>query len=161
MTDRPTNAESLARHVHWTQTDKAGEPYIRHIERVVANLKRRWPDATDDEVRAAWLHDVIEDSHWDSDMLRLSGIPAAVVAIVKEVTRSPRLDYLAWIRDLATNGRISAVRVKLADNEDNSDLIRVAAIPEGRTMLERRYRPARVLLEARLAASDRASGGDA
>ena len=40
-----TPAESLARRAHAGQLDKAGQPYVGHLERVVANLLRRWPDA--------------------------------------------------------------------------------------------------------------------
>jgi hypothetical protein len=42
-----TNAEPIARQAHAVQVDRAGAPYIGHIERVVANLVRRWPAATE------------------------------------------------------------------------------------------------------------------
>jgi hypothetical protein len=154
-----TQAERLARHAHRDQVDRAGQPYIGHLERVVANLKRRWPDATEDEIAAAWLHDVIEDTHWDMGLLLRAGIPLAAALIVDEVTRPKGSTYLAWVQTLAALGSLPSVRVKLADNEDNSSPDRVAVIPEGPAMLEKRYRPARRFLEARLAADDKPARG--
>ena len=37
-----TPAESLARRAHATQRDRAGRPYVEHLERVVAILLRRF-----------------------------------------------------------------------------------------------------------------------
>lgn len=151
MTDHPTTAERLARHAHAGQTDRAGKPYIQHIERVVANLLRRWPDATEDEIAAAWLHDVIEDTEWDAALLRRAGLPLEVIVIVEEVTRPAGSTYRAWIQSLAALGSLSAVKVKLADNEDNTSPDRVASIPEGENMLRKRYLPAKAILEGRIA----------
>lgn len=150
MTDLRTLAERLARHAHQDHTDRADKPYIGHIERVVANLLRRWPDASEDEISAAWLHDAIEDTGWDGPAMLLAGIPASVVAIVQEVTRPPGSAYLAWIQSLAALGSLSAVKIKLADNEDNSSPDRVAAIADGPGLVTRRYLPARAFLEARI-----------
>lgn len=148
-----TIAERIARQAHKGQVDRAGKPYIEHIERVVANLLRRWPDATEDEIATAWLHDVIEDTSWTAARLREAGVSPAAVAIVEEVTRPENVTYLTWIGNLAASGSLSAVKVKIADNEDNSAAERTAAIPEGQSLLEKRYRPARAMLEARLSAS--------
>lgn len=151
--DGPTIAEHIARQAHKDQVDRAGKPYIEHVERTVANLLRRWPGATDDEIATAWLHDVIEDTPWTAVRLREAGISPTAVAFVEEVTRPENVTYLTWIRNLAASGSLSAVKVKIADNEDNSAADRVAAIPEGQSLLEKRYRPARAMLEARLSAS--------
>ena len=141
-------AEDIARTAHAGQVDKAGQPYIGHVERVVANLLRRWPDATDDEVAAAWLHDVIEDTRWNAQALLEAGVSLFATAIVVEVSRLlPLVPYLSWIEQLAGHGSHSAIRVKLADNEDNSAPWRVALIPDGEAKLTRRYKPARALLE--------------
>lgn len=42
----------LAAALHAKQIDKAGRPYIDHLERVVRNLKGRGPDASPDEIAA-------------------------------------------------------------------------------------------------------------
>lgn len=143
-------AERLARHAHAEQIDRSGQPFILHIERVVANLIRRWPDASDDEISAAWLHDVIEDTVWDAGLLREAGVSANAVSIVEEVSRPAGSTYKAWIQSLAALGSLSAVKVKLADNEDNSSPDRIASIPEGASMFTKRYLPAKTMLEARL-----------
>lgn len=142
-------AHGIAAIWHGDQVDKAGQPYLRHVERVVANLLREWPAAIETEIAAAWLHDVVEDTPLTGHDLLEAGISRETVAVVYELTR-PRGDYLGYIADLAAWGSMAAVRVKLADNEDNSDPARVAAIPEGARMLEKRYRPARELLLARV-----------
>lgn len=131
MTAMDNLPSRLAHHAHATQRDRAGKPYVERLARVVANLIRRWPDATEDEIAAAWLHDIIEDTAWDATMLRTAGISPGAVAIVKEVTRPEGSTYLAWIQTLAALGSISAVRVRLANNEDNSSPERVAAIAGG------------------------------
>ena len=150
MSDLTALAERIAREAHLTQTDRADYPYILHVERVVQNLHDRFADVTEHEIAAAWLHDVIEDTAWTADALHQVSIPEAVTAIVREVSRPEGLTYRQWIRQLAETGSRSAVRVKIADNMDNSSPDRVAAIPEGAEMLKTRYQPARTLLEERL-----------
>lgn len=147
-----TIAERIAREAHKDQVDRAGKPYIEHIERTVANLLRRWPDATEDEIATAWLHDIFEDTPWTAALLREAGVSPTAVALVEEVTRPENVTYLTWIGNLAASGSLSAVKVKTSDNEHNSSPERVAAIPEGQSLLEKRYRPARAMLEARIAA---------
>ena len=62
MIPSESRARSLAERLHAGQVDKAGRPYIEHLERVVGILKASWPDATEAEIEAAWLHDVVEDT---------------------------------------------------------------------------------------------------
>ncbi len=147
-------AEALARRLHAGQVDKLGEPYVGHLARVVAILRRRWPDASAAEVEAAWLHDAIEDTGANAADLLAAGISPAAVAIVERLTRPPGSDYLDWIRDLAAAGDRSVLRVKLADNEDNRDPGRVARLPGGAAGVATRYGPARDILEAALNRDD-------
>jgi (p)ppGpp synthase/HD superfamily hydrolase len=44
--DKQLAAGGLAASLHEGQVDKAEHPYIGHLMRVVANLHRRFPDAT-------------------------------------------------------------------------------------------------------------------
>lgn len=147
----PENAAALAARLHAGQTDKAGEPYIGHLARVAAILTRRWPHATRDEIDAAWLHDSLEDTEATEASLLAAGISAETIRIVRAVTRPEGSDYLAWIAALADSGDASVLRVKLADNEDNRDPARVAALPGAAERVATRYRPAWLLLEAGLA----------
>ena len=143
-------ADHLAYVAHHGQTDKAGQPYFDHLKRVVHILDAALPPPTADEIMAAWLHDVLEDTSLDREQLLAAGISASAVSLVEELTRPPGRAYLVWIRSLAAHGSLSAVRIKLADNADNSEPHRVAVIPEGQAMLETRYRPARTMLETRI-----------
>ena len=60
------------------------------------------------------------------------------------------ISFLARIRDLAERGGVSAVRVTLADNEDNASPERAATTRCGGATLGKRCRPARALPEARM-----------
>jgi hypothetical protein len=77
------------------------------------------------------------------------GVSAAAVAIVQELTRPTGIGYLDWIADMARSGSLSAVRVKLANNEDNRDPERVALLPAAADLARKHYEPAR-RLEARI-----------
>ena len=144
--ERP-DIPALAARLHDGHLDKAGAPYVTHLARVAAILKRRWPQASADEVAAAWLHDALEDTAADEAALVAEGVSAETVRIVRAVTRPEGSDYLAWIAALADSGDIAVLRVKLADNEDNRDPARVAALPGAAERVATRYEPARALRE--------------
>jgi (p)ppGpp synthase/HD superfamily hydrolase len=137
----------LAGTLHATQVDKAGCPYIEHLERVTQILRARWPDASSDEIAAAWLHDAIEDTGATPASLRAAGVSPETIRIVEAVTRPPGSVYLEWIAAMAASGDKSVLRVKLADNQDNRDPARVAAFPGAAERVATRYEPARQLLE--------------
>jgi (p)ppGpp synthase/HD superfamily hydrolase len=116
-------AHELAAQIHEGQTDKAGRPYIERCERVARNLMRRWPEASKDEIQAALLHDVIEDGT-DPALIETAsqlGISDRAMEIVRRLTRDGSLSYFDWIEQIARSGDEGAIRVKLADLEDNSD----------------------------------------
>ena len=126
-------AEQLARGAHSEQTDKAGRPYVEHLERVAGRMD-------DDGQRAvAWLHDVVEDTTADAAELTGAGVDRGIVADVEALTRRPHERYAGYIERLREHGSARAVAVKLADLADhlehNPDAI-------GRD-LKRRYRHAR------------------
>lgn len=144
---------ALASRLHDGQTDKAGQPYVDHLARVAQRLAARWPDATRDEIEAAWLHDSLEDTEATEESLLAAGVSAETVRIVRAVTRPHGSEYLAWIAELAAARDVSILRVKLSDNADNIDPARVAALPGAVERVASRYEPARRLLEDGLAAS--------
>jgi hypothetical protein len=78
-------------------------------------------------------------------------VSVAAIEIIHTLTR-PQGEYLAWIRQIAWYGSISAVRVKLADNIDNRDPARVALLPADQTTRARleRYVTATQILENRI-----------
>jgi (p)ppGpp synthase/HD superfamily hydrolase len=147
----PTIDETIEfiKQAHAGQTDKAGNPYWHHP---VSVMKRLGEDATDDARLAALLHDVLEDTPHTADDLIAMGYPLAVVSAVQILTRpqgAERPTYMDWIRVVAASGNQIAIRVKIADNEDNSDPARIAALPpEGRDIVNRYERSLRILRPA-------------
>lgn len=55
--------------------------------------------------------------------------------------------YPDWIKRIVATGNVTAIRVKLADNLDNSDPARVAALAAAPRMVAEKYAPARAILE--------------
>jgi (p)ppGpp synthase/HD superfamily hydrolase len=110
------DAISLAVRAHAGQVDRYGKPYILHVLRVVARVFD--PPAQ----MAAALHDVVEDTPITLDELRVMGYTEAVVQAVDCLSRRNNETYDEFIERIAPNPL--AVRVKLADLEDNMDLRR-------------------------------------
>ena len=132
-TELVTVARHLASQNHAGQVDKAGQPYIGHIERVADRVSHLEPEA----VAAAWLHDIIEDTTVTQEDLAAAGIPAPVIEAVVLLTKTggPLDDYYARIRQNPL-----ALAVKLADIADNADPARQAQLaPEVRERLTRKY----------------------
>ena len=126
-------ARRLAAHHHAGQVDKAGQPYIGHIERVADRVSHLEPEV----VAAAWLHDIIEDTPVTEADLAAAGIPAVVIEAVVLLTKTggPLDTYYARIRENPL-----ALAVKLADIADNADPDRQAQLdPEIRERLTRKY----------------------
>ena len=142
---------AIAMRLHLGQVDKAGRPYWLHLQSTAHKLVERWPDATRDQVEAALLHDVLEDTRKQAHHLRAEGVRPRVVQIVQALTRDPAVPYLDWIGSIAEAGDVDVLRVKLADNADNSDPNR-ASTPGQDVREMTRYAPARAILEAALAA---------
>lgn len=154
---------ALAGWAHRAQTDKAGHPYIQHVERVANRVREKLAgldgiaipqDEADDIVRAAYLHDIIEDTPFDAAALAGLGYGPRVVAMVEAVTRRPGdgLTYMDKIRLIAASGDIGAILIKLSDNEDNSDPVRIAALPPEQQGVAQRYERSMRILRAALAA---------
>ena len=104
------------------KTDKAGREYILHPLRVMAKMK------TDLEMSAALLHDVIEDSNITAEQLLAEGIPAEVVEAVVCLSKNENEDYQDFVARAKKNKL--AARVKIADIEDNIDVLRLPAVDE-------------------------------
>ena len=104
------------------KTDKAGREYILHPLRVMAKMK------TELEMSAALLHDVLEDSDITAWELLAEGIPAEVVDAVQYLSKREGEDYQDFVARAKQN-RIAA-RVKIADIEDNIDVLRLTSLDE-------------------------------
>lgn len=109
-------AEIIARAAHHGQVEKStGDPYIRHVERVV--------DLVDgDEAKSvAWLHDVLEDCQgWTTQRLHEAGICSTrVLAAVEWLTRNKGDTYERYIEKIRLSGNTLARAVKIADLRDH------------------------------------------
>ncbi len=145
LTRTARDAEAFARHAHAGQTDKVGDTYICHLERVAARV-RGWAPflswdrmSVDEIIQAAWLHDVVEDTPYSFADLRREGFAEWVIQTVQGLTKDTSEPYQEWIERVATDVP-SVILVKLADNLDNADPRRLALVPEqDRDRLSRKY----------------------
>jgi (p)ppGpp synthase/HD superfamily hydrolase len=124
------------------KTDKAEREYILHPLRVMAKM------TTDLERSAALLHDVLEDSNITAEELLAEGIPAEVVEAVQCLTKKEGEEYQDFVARAKQN-KIAA-RVKIADIEDNIDVLRLAALDDYDLARIRKYHTAWRLLQEEL-----------
>lgn len=107
-------ARTLAAVVHSDQYRRGtGAPYIGHVRRVA----QRAPNGRAEII--AYLHDTIEDTAVTAYTLEQVGFPADIVRDVVALSRFPNETYLEFINRTASDGSDDALRVKLADLEDN------------------------------------------
>ncbi len=133
-------ALTIALEAHRGQRDKYAAPYVLHTLRILSHFS----DPTLQQI--AILHDVVEDSPCTLDQLRKQGFSEKVVQAVDALTRREDEPYDALI------GRASedalALKVKLADLEDNMDIRRMHGITEKDRVRLDRYRKAHARLLA-------------
>jgi (p)ppGpp synthase/HD superfamily hydrolase len=111
-------AIEIAVSAHKGQVDKAGKPYILHPLRLLFKMQ------SENEMIAAVLHDVVEDTDWTIEKLKSEGFNEEVISAVKLLTHNKKVPYKKYIEAIKTN--TIALRVKLADLEDNLDIKRIA-----------------------------------
>lgn len=127
--DPLAKAIAIAANAHLTHApDKGGAPYILHPLRLMLRMD------SDTARMVAVLHDVVED-HADEgytfDFLAAEGIPGEVIAALRCVTKTGAEErdsegkYMDFVRRAATDP--IARQVKIADLEDNMNLLRIAA----------------------------------
>lgn len=132
-------ALKLAYAVHAGQVDKAGMPYIFHPYEVALQVQ------TEEEVCAALLHDVVEDTDWTMEDLRAAGFPETVLEAVQLLTHDPAVPYLDYVRALC--GNPIAVAVKRADLHHNSERTRFDADSPDIEKRLQKYAAARTVLD--------------
>lgn len=115
-------ALKIALRAHTGAVDKAGQPYILHPIRLMLKM-------TDDVEKAtALLHDVIEDSDITANDLLAEGIPDTVVTAVLALTKQDHETYTAFV--LRAKQHPIARKVKIADIEDNLNVLRIKTLTE-------------------------------
>lgn len=121
--------------------DKSGQSLYSHALRVHGLLYRaaaRPP--TIEEQHIALLHDVLEDSELTDIDLTVMGYSDRVLWAVKLLTCGPDESYGDYIARILYSANPAALRVKIADQLDNTDPNRMVNLsPAFRNKLSRRY----------------------
>lgn len=145
-------AKSFMVSAHHGQVDKAGRPYEEHPTRVHERLMAIHPTASLDAQHAALMHDVIEDTPVTEADLWAMGFSERTISLVRRLSGPVGITYLEWIGDIASSGDVELIAIKLADNEDNSDPGRIAALPEPERNILSRYERSKTILRTALMA---------
>lgn len=122
-------ARFVAEKLHDGQLRKDGEDYFFHCYRVAFAVSRYG----EHEITVGYLHDVLEDTEFPEVALDVL-FGGEVVADVRTVTRRWSESYGEFIERICAEGSDAALRVKIADVNDNLS----PALPS----LEARYRRA-------------------
>lgn len=134
---------ALAEFAHRNQVDKAGMPYIEHPKRVMQSVQAQ--GALPYVQKAAVLHDVIEDTPFTADMLRMLGVGEPTVDVVVLLTRTKDVEPDEYYKRIRENE--AARMVKLADIDDNMQSWRLAYLdPKTIERLQKKYNHARNIL---------------
>lgn len=125
--------------------DKSGEPYIKHCLEVMNNLKKY----NDVELEIAGvLHDIVEDTDITIDKLSELGYSPRVIKIVGNVTREDGISYEKEIERICNDQ--DSIKVKSADLEHNSSILRLKGIAEKDLTRIQKYHKAYFILQAHL-----------
>ena len=130
--------EFIARIAHKGQVDKSGAPYIEHPLTVAKGVE------TDDEKCVALLHDVLEDSGFTAEDLRLAKIPEHIIEAVETLTHKEGVPYDDYISAIKKNEL--ARKVKMSDLTHNMDLSRLNEITEKDRQRKEKYERAYAVL---------------
>jgi (p)ppGpp synthase/HD superfamily hydrolase len=115
-------AIAIAVEAHHGKKDMGGAPYILHPLRVMFRVN------TDEEKIVAALHDVVEDHGdvWPMKRLRKAGFSKRILKALDCVTKREGEAYEKYVKRSASNP--IALKVKLADLEDNMDVRRYSKV---------------------------------
>ena len=126
----------IAAIAHEGQIDKGGNPYILHPLRVMMRLYEH----TDDIKIVAVLHDVFEDCDVSVRDLEEEGFSKTIIDAIVALTRRKDETYMDFIKRVKNNP--IAKLVKIADIEDNMNLMRIPEPTENDYERNKRYHKA-------------------
>jgi len=132
-------AISIALEAHEGILDKSSAPYILHPLRIMLQMN------TQEEMIAAVLHDVVEDSDYSIAMLKELGFSTEIIKALDSVTRRPEESYEEFILRAGSNdlGR----KIKYADLMDNLDISRFKKLTDRDLERIKKYHHALEMLE--------------
>lgn len=125
------------------KTDKEGEPYIGHLERVSNKL-------TKENTRiAGLLHDVVEDTELTFNDLRNLNFNEEIIELVNLVTNTTKdKSYHDKITSIIESNNIEAIKLKYSDMSDNANPERLSKLPEEkRNYFINKYQPELIRLK--------------
>jgi (p)ppGpp synthase/HD superfamily hydrolase len=135
-------AIQIAAQAHEGQKDKSGAPYLLHPLRMMLRME------SEAAMIAAVLHDVVEDSDWTLEQLRLEGFSEEVLQAVDCLTSRDGESYDEFIVRVRTSA--IARQVKIADLEDNMNVKRIGEMsPKDLARIEKYHRAWRALTQER------------
>lgn len=140
-------AKNIAKKAHAGATDKAGVDYYHGHLTSVASV---FSDSI--HVAVAYLHDVIEDTHYDENSLLKElvdggvSVPLArkVVVAVVAMTKKSNESYKSYLKRVKSNPISTAV--KLSDLSHNSDLNRLSVVSTEDLKRVEKYKKAKAFL---------------
>ena len=105
----------IALDAHKGQKDLDGKPAILHS--IAVGIM----GSNDAEIKAGFLHDVIEDSDLTIDDLRKKGVDEEVLAALELLTHDKSTDYFEYVYRIAHSGNYTAIHTKINDLKHNFD----------------------------------------
>ena len=109
------DALQIALDAHRGQKDLDGKPAVLHPIAVGVM------GGNDAEIKAGFLHDVVEDSDLTIDDLRRKGVDEEVLAALELLTHDKSTDYFEYVYRIAHSGNYTAIHTKINDLKHNLD----------------------------------------
>ena len=103
----------IAVNAHDGQKDMVGNPAIAHVLAVGLMGKN------EQEQKAGFLHDVVEDTDISIADLRARGVEEDVLAAVDLLTHRDGMSYEDYVKQIVWSGNETAIQVKLNDLHQN------------------------------------------
>ena len=127
-------ALKLSFEAHKDQLDKSGMPYVFHPFHLAEQM------TDEDTTVVALLHDVVEDTDYTLDDLRVMGFNEKVIEAIGLMTHAEGVPYMEYVAKIKENPIAKAV--KLADLTHNSDSSRLDNITEKDIARREKYKNA-------------------
>jgi (p)ppGpp synthase/HD superfamily hydrolase len=124
---------------HADQALPNGDYYWWHPFAVMLSLG---PYASITAQQVALLHDVLEDTPYTAEDLKVMEFSDSVINAVVILTRGENQEYMDYIRAIKASKNQIAIEVKLADLRHNIDPDRVAQLPASKRGIVKRYNEA-------------------
>ena len=105
----------IALNAHKGQKDLDGKPAVLHP--IAVGLM----GSNDAEIKAGFLHDVVEDTNLTIDDLRRKGVDEDVLAALELLTHDKETDYFEYVYKIAHSDNYTAIHTKINDLKHNLD----------------------------------------